>query len=58
MEISDPQAPARAALTPAWYVGPGVYVREGGSFVLWMDGAETTIDEVLMLWDPAPSVEQ
>ncbi len=43
---------------PTWYVGPGVYLPDGESYVLWMDGAALTLDDVLMTWDPRPGVSE
>lgn len=55
---AERRAPVEISIVPAapsWYAGPGVYVLSSGGYALELDGAGLTLDDVLNVWDPAPS---
>lgn len=40
---------------PDWYIGPGLYVSLAGGYAREVDGTGLTLDDVLIVWDAAPS---
>lgn len=46
------------ASPPDWYVGPGLYVPGVDGYTREVDGAELTLDDVLMVWNAGPAAEQ